>query len=1402
MLKPSGEIYQDAKFTSAHPFSFDSTPIFFGNAANKVPILDGSGLLPDSIVPNKGTAATYGDATHTVTVTFDAKGRATGATTSLITSTGIGAEPGLGNPGTSGYVLSSTTGGVRSWIPMTGGISAVTANNGITQSLSGGTLTLGLGNITPTTVATNLVTITPSPSSGILINERDATGADWALYATTGDFYLNNGSNRFKLSAAGVISLATWQGAAIADTYISSASTWNAKENPLTFSSPLARSTNIISLPAATSSVDGYLAHADWSTFNSKIGTITVTANNGITQSVSGGAITLGLGNITPTSVATNLVTITPSPSSGILINERDATGADWALYATTGVFRLNNGSDRFKVDAGGNITLGTWQGTAVADTYISSALTWNAKVGPTRTIATTAPITGGGDLSADRTITMAAATGSVNGYLTSTDWTAFNNKVGTTRTISTTSPITGGGDLSANRTFAIAQATTSVDGYLSATDWTTFNNKVATTRSISTTSPITGGGDLSANRTIAIPAATTSVNGYLTSTDWTTFNNKQAALPIGSANQTWGADGVINSFAITNGMTYAYSSITRTYSFGLGAITPASVNVSGASGNLITANHGIYASGTGSDTGFTWDTIRAYLDSTTGALVFSGSAGINVGSTANPGAGSLSVANNLTVGNAFTAADFTIGATSSYQPAVVVIGDSIAQLVANLTATKTVTTTNGSATVTTSGTFTDANVGSLITGTGIPANTYIGILNSSTSVGLSSDPLKNVPVNATASGSITASITPYGYNNYMGAAAGSGAENFTVPAIGTYNGLAVAPVVGQNVAVAGKTIEQLYEAMAPLSLRFRQEAGMNIAVVGPGPGTNNLGLLNDTPAMVYSKLEAFCRHLRQNGWRVIVVGLISRGNGAGSSPGGANTGQTWDQLVGSVNGYIRQNWAQFADRFVDWGIIGSGSNEFAAGGYSNTTWYSTDQLHPTYAGERKLASYVQPAINDLLTYYFFNYRNQLIVSSNNGTTHDNTFANQQMMIHNENPAAGQSSLAFTFNIAGVKTPKANIRADYQGVLNFGATGYIADYVSNNTTTFGPDVYGTNGSNGAALILYRDSTVVQSYRPFEVLSTTGPTASGTGVAMYYETSFNYGHLTSGTWSGGGLSAWKPWIIEGSSVKIAANGSDKLLVGFTGATVDIQENAATPTVLRLSNLATSGEGPRQEFWSGFGGGKIIAKMWSSANTSTGGDFHIQVLSSGSLIDAFFIGPSGGATFGGGTLDTGRGNVALGTQNSKGGALYLGNDALRYMSYVGGTPDYYNFAAGSNLIADGYTVRSDRADKSNIRNLASGRVRLHPVIFDRTGGSKNDVGFIADEVKLAFPQAVVPGAPDPKTKEKRDAINPMAILAKHEGDIQALQDRLDALESTRTSAMPTPRSPTPVATPGDH
>ena len=95
---------------------------------------------------------------------------------------------------------------------------------------------------------------------------------------------------------------------------------------------------------------------------------------------------------------------------------------------------------------------------------------------------------------------------------------------VGTVTSVTGTAPVVSSGG--ATPAISMPAATTSVDGYLTSTDWTTFNNKGSgTVTSVTATSPVTSTGG--ATPVIAMPAATTSVNGYLTSTDWTTFNNK-----------------------------------------------------------------------------------------------------------------------------------------------------------------------------------------------------------------------------------------------------------------------------------------------------------------------------------------------------------------------------------------------------------------------------------------------------------------------------------------------------------------------------------------------------------------------------------------------------------------------------------------------------------------------------------------------------------------------------------------------------------------------------------------------------------------------------------------------------------------------------------------------------------
>jgi hypothetical protein len=97
--------------------------------------------------------------------------------------------------------------------------------------------------------------------------------------------------------------------------------------------------------------------------------------------------------------------------------------------------------------------------------------------------------------------------------------------------------PLSGTGT-SANH-LKIPAATTSVSGYLSATDFTTFNGKLST---VTANTPITGSG--TSGSPLTIPAATSTVSGYLTSADWSTFNGKQAAFTSQDANKLFGGPG------------------------------------------------------------------------------------------------------------------------------------------------------------------------------------------------------------------------------------------------------------------------------------------------------------------------------------------------------------------------------------------------------------------------------------------------------------------------------------------------------------------------------------------------------------------------------------------------------------------------------------------------------------------------------------------------------------------------------------------------------------------------------------------------------------------------------------------------------------------------------------------
>jgi hypothetical protein len=104
---------------------------------------------------------------------------------------------------------------------------------------------------------------------------------------------------------------------------------------------------------------------------------------------------------------------------------------------------------------------------------------------------------------------------------------TLDSGKVNTTRSISTTSPLSGGGDLSADRTLSIQQASGSQSGYLSSADWTTFNSKQG---ALTLTTTGTSGAATLVGSTLNIPQYS---GGGADSVNWT---HTEALPNIGSA--------------------------------------------------------------------------------------------------------------------------------------------------------------------------------------------------------------------------------------------------------------------------------------------------------------------------------------------------------------------------------------------------------------------------------------------------------------------------------------------------------------------------------------------------------------------------------------------------------------------------------------------------------------------------------------------------------------------------------------------------------------------------------------------------------------------------------------------------------------------------------------------------
>ena len=172
------------------------------------------------------------------------------------------------------------------------------------------------------------------------------------------------------LNVDGSITNATWTGDAIADQYISSAATWNAKQSALTFGTA---NTNAVTIDGSTAADDSYAR-------------FTATGIEGRTPN--NVKIDLGVENVTNESKATMFTsptftgTITVPDDSIPAAAISGTVGADYTIDISMDKTLTVGGDVSMNGDlkVSGSITDATWTGVAIADNYISSANAWNAK--------------------------------------------------------------------------------------------------------------------------------------------------------------------------------------------------------------------------------------------------------------------------------------------------------------------------------------------------------------------------------------------------------------------------------------------------------------------------------------------------------------------------------------------------------------------------------------------------------------------------------------------------------------------------------------------------------------------------------------------------------------------------------------------------------------------------------------------------------------------------------------------------------------------------------------------------------------------------------------------------------------------------------------------------------------
>jgi hypothetical protein len=407
-----------------------------------------------SLWKNKSIATVLGYTPANAATTLTINGTTYDISANRTWNVGTVTSVGTSGPLTGGTITGSGTIGITQATTSTDGyLSSTDWNTFYNKQAAGSYITALTGEATATGPGSATVTLSTSAVTGKLLTGLNLTGG--GSIAATDSILQAFGKVQNQIS--GLAGGVTYQG------------TWNASTNTPTLTSSVGtKGYYYIVDVAGSTNLNGITDWkiGDWVIFNGSTwdkvdNTDAVSSVNGFT-----GAVSLTTSNIAE---GTNLYYLDSRARLALSF-----TAGSGAYDNTTGVITIPTNTSQL-TNGANFITLSSLSA--------SSPLSYNSGSGA---------------------FSIQVANGSQNGYLSSTDWTKFNNNIpaGTPasgdyvfyngsnlayRNFIATTPLSYN---SSTATFSISQASGSANGFLSSSDWTTFNNKQS-----ALTNPVTGTG-------------------------------------------------------------------------------------------------------------------------------------------------------------------------------------------------------------------------------------------------------------------------------------------------------------------------------------------------------------------------------------------------------------------------------------------------------------------------------------------------------------------------------------------------------------------------------------------------------------------------------------------------------------------------------------------------------------------------------------------------------------------------------------------------------------------------------------------------------------------------------------------------------------------------------------------